>query len=261
MTEDILLRTDEAGITTLTLNRPKQRNALSRALLGRLEDELAAIATDETVKVVVIAANGPVFSSGHDLKELKALPPKETEALFRQCSDVMLSLIRLPQPVIAKVHGMATAAGCQLVATCDLAIASHDAQFATPGVNIGLFCSTPSVGLSRNVGRKKAMEMLLTGKPLSAKEADAAGLINAAVPADELDETVYGLAQVITQKSSAILATGKKAFYEQIELGMTDSYTYASAIMAQNMLDDDAHEGISAFIEKRPPVWTKRTKR
>ena len=253
----LVLRRDADGVTTLTLNRPEQRNALSRALMDEAITTLAALNEDNSVKVVVLTGAGPAFCSGHDLKELRANnAPAWTRDLFQTCSEMMLAMTRLPQPVIARVHGIATAAGCQLVATADLAVAADTATFATPGVNIGLFCSTPMVALSRNVGRKKTMEMLLVGKPLTAKDAETAGLINMAVAPDKLDETVYGLAQVIAAKSSKILAIGTRAFYEQIELGLADSYAYAGAVMCKNLLEGDATEGIDAFLGKREPVWS-----
>ncbi len=249
-------RRDDSGITTLTLNRPDSRNSLSRNCIAALTDELGKIATDTRVKVVVLAAAGTVFCAGHDLKELRAHPDSAwTREMFEACSAMMLAMTRAPQPIIARVHGVATAAGCQLVATADLAVASSDASFATPGVNIGLFCSTPMVALSRNVGRKKAMEMLLTGRPMSANEAEAAGLVNMVVAPEKLDEAVYGLAGVIASKSRRVLAIGKRAFYEQIEMGLAESYTYAAAVMTKNMMEGDATEGIDAFLAKRNPVW------
>jgi enoyl-CoA hydratase/carnithine racemase len=254
--QSLILRADRGGIATLTLNRPEQRNALSRAMINQFRATLDALAADRSVRVVVLAAAGAVFCSGHDLKELRAnTDPKWTEDLFQSCSAMMLAMTRLPQPIIARVHGVATAAGCQLVATADLAIASTAASFATPGVNIGLFCSTPMVALSRNVGRKRAMQMLLTGAPLTAAEAESAGLLNAVVAPEKLDETVYGLAQTIAEKSRRVLTIGKRAFYEQVEQGMADAYTYASAVMARNMLEPDANEGIDAFLAKRKPAW------
>ena len=247
--EALVLRSDAGGVATLTLNRPDARNALSRALIDDMIRALEAIKNDKSIKVVVLAGAGTAFCAGHDLKELRAnTDPRWTRELFDACGAMMLAMTRLPQPVIARVHGIATAAGCQLVATADLAVAASTASFATPGVNIGLFCSTPMVALSRNVGRKKAMEMLLIGKPLAAADAETAGLINMAVAPDKLDETVYGLAQVIACKSAKVLAIGKRAFYEQIELGLADSYTYAGAVMAKNMLEKDAGEGIDAFL-------------
>lgn len=255
--DDLVLRSDEKGVCTLTLNRPAARNALSQAMIEALSERLNEVAQDQSVRVVVLAGSGKVYSAGHDLKELKNSPDLAfVERLFQSCSDVMMQLVNLPQPVIAKVHGVATAAGCQLVATADLAIASKSATFATPGVNIGLFCTTPSVAVGRAVSRKKAMEMLLTGEPMSATAAEAAGLINSAVPDHELDATVDALARLICSKSAHILALGKKAFYAQIEKPMAESYTYASAVMAQNMLEDDCSEGITAFVEKRAPEWT-----
>ena len=253
----LLIRRDTDGIATLRFNRPEARNPLSRAMIGALTDALAAIKDDPAVKVVVLAGAGTAFCAGHDLAELRKLNPADTRALFDACSAMMLAMTRLPQPVIARVHGPAVAAGCQLVATADLAIAATPATFATPGVNIGLFCSTPMVALSRTVGRKKAMEMLLTGRALKAADAEAAGLINMAVTAEQLDETVYGLAHVIANKSAKILAIGKRAFYEQIELGMSDAYAYAGAVMAKNMLEEDATEGIDAFLGKRKPAWAR----
>ncbi len=254
--QPILLREDIDGVATLTLNRPKQRNALSRALMAELQRELAAIADDRTVKVVVLAAAGPAFCAGHDLKEVRENDGEPFfKALFEQCSELMMAINRLPQIVIAKVHAMATAAGCQLVAACDLAVAANTAKFATPGVNIGLFCSTPMVAISRNVGRKKMMEMLVTGEPLDAVTAEAAGLLNKVVPAEELDAAVDALAAKITSKSPLTLTIGKEAFYRQLEQPMDDAYAYASAVMTRNMLARDAREGIDAFIEKRAPVW------
>ena len=255
----VLLRADQAGVATLTLNRPAARNALSQELMAAIQTELDAIAADEAVKVVVIAAEGPAFSSGHDLKEMRANPGRQFyQALFKQCSRMMLTITRLPKPVIARVHGTATAAGCQLVASCDLAVASQDAYFATPGIDIALFCSTPMVALSRNVGRKRAMEMLLTGEPIDAQTAVEAGLINRAVPADRLDETVAELTRKITAKSPLTVAIGKEAFYRQLELDLERAYEYASEVMTRNMLAEDAEEGIDAFLEKREPVWEGR---
>ena len=252
----ILVRDDRDGVATLTLNRPKQRNALSRALMAELQRELAAIAGDRTVKVVVLAAAGPAFCAGHDLKEVRENEGEPFfRALFEQCSELMMAINRLPQIVIARVHAMATAAGCQLVAACDLAVAADTAKFATPGVNIGLFCSTPMVAISRNVGRKKMMEMLVTAEPLDAATAEAAGLLNTVVPAEELDAAVDALTARITSKSPLTLTIGKEAFYRQLEQPMEDAYAYASAVMTRNMLARDAREGIDAFIEKRAPVW------
>jgi enoyl-CoA hydratase/carnithine racemase len=252
----ILLRHDQDGIARLTLNRPQARNALSLGLIEALQGEIERIAQDARVKVVVIAANGPAFSAGHDLKEIRANPSREAyEELFERCSRLMVSITRLPKPVIAQIHAMATAAGCQLVATCDLALAARSARFATPGVNIGLFCSTPMVALSRAVGRKMAMEMLLSGEAIDAETAQRIGLINRAVADDELDPAVERLAQSIAAKSPATLAIGKEAFYRQIEMGLEEAYAYAGATMVRNMETQDAQEGIDAFIAKRQPTW------
>ncbi len=255
----LVLRHDADGVATLTLNRPDQRNALSRGLMSALEDELALLADDKSVRAVVLAANGPAFCAGHDLKEIRANPGRENyEALFSQCSRLMLSITRLPQPVIARVHALATAAGCQLVATCDLAVASRKAWFATPGVNIGLFCSTPMVALSRNVGRKQAMEMLLTGDRVEADQAERWGLINVAVDDDRLDDAIAEITGKIAGKSPLTLAIGKEAYYRQLDMDVEAAYAYASETMTRNMLARDAEEGIDAFIEKRHPVWEGR---
>jgi enoyl-CoA hydratase/carnithine racemase len=252
----VLLRSAEAGVLTLTLNRPQARNALSMALMAALTDALREAAADTSVRVVVIAGAGPAFCSGHDLKELRADPRREAyQATFAACARLMTSIVRLPKPVIARVQGVATAAGCQLVASCDLAVAATEARFATPGVNIGLFCSTPMVALSRAVGRKAAMEMLLTGETVSAEEAKRLGLINRVVPADRLDAAVAELTEGIAAKSPLVLAIGKEAFYRQAELGLDAAYAYASEVMTTNMLAADAAEGIDAFLEKRAPVW------
>ena len=252
------------GIATLTLNRPAARNSLSEALLVALADELKALATSTSVRAVILAANGPVFSAGHDLKELRA---RRSDAdggraffdhIMRTCAAVMLKIVHLPQPVIAAVSGTATAAGCQLVASCDLAIASAAAQFATPGVNIGLFCSTPSVALSRNVSPKHAMEMLLTGEPISAADAARIGLINRAVPAGTEREEATALARKIAAKSRHVVKIGKEAFYRQREMDLATAYDYAVRVMAENMMARDADEGISAFVEKRAATWQDR---
>lgn len=255
--DDILLRTDTDGVATLTLNRPSARNALSTGLMAALQTEIDAIAQDISVRVVVIAANGPAFCAGHDLREVRGTPTREAyEALFAQCSALMLSITRLPQPVIARVHATATAAGSQLVATCDLAVAAETARFATPGVNIGLFCSTPMVAVSRNMGRKQTMEMLLTGDMIHAEAARTGGLINKVVPDAELDDAVSAYARQIVSKSPLTLKIGKEAFYRQLEMPLEDAYTYASEVMVANMLARDAGEGIDAFLEKRDPEWT-----
>jgi len=254
--EPILLRDDRDGIATLTLNRPSARNALSRDLMAALQAELDAIGGDRSVKVVVIAANGPAFCAGHDLKEVRSRSDEPFfRALFEQCSALMLTITRIPQLVIARVHALATAAGCQLVASCDLAVAAEGAKFATPGVNIGLFCSTPMVAISRNIGRKKLMEMLVTGEAIDAATAETLGLLNRVVPAEQLDAAIAELAGKIVSKSPLTLAIGKQAFYAQLEQPMADAYTTASAVMTRNMLARDAQEGIDAFIAKRAPVW------
>jgi enoyl-CoA hydratase/carnithine racemase len=258
-TQPVLLRRDAEGVAFLTLNRPQARNALSVALMASLQDSLDAIAGDPAVRVVVIAGAGPAFCAGHDLREIRANPGRaHYQALFSQCSRLMLSIQRLPKPVIARVHGVATAAGCQLVASCDLAVAADDARFATPGVNIGLFCSTPMVALSRAIGRKAAMEMLLTGELVDAARARELGLVNRVVPPDTLDDAVAHLAREIAGKSAHVLAIGKEAFYRQAELGVAEAYDYAAEVMTRNMLARDAEEGIDAFIAKRPPVWEDR---
>jgi enoyl-CoA hydratase/carnithine racemase len=255
--ERVLLRRDADGVAWLTLNRPTARNALSMALMHALVDELTAIGQDQSVKVVVIGGAGPAFCAGHDLRELRSNPDRAAyQATFELCSRLMTSIVRLPKPVIARVHGVATAAGCQMVASCDLAVAADTARFATPGVNIGLFCSTPMVALSRAVGRKAAMEMLLTGELIDAPRAHALGLVNRVVADDELDEAVTALAGQIAAKSPLTLAIGKEAFYRQAEMGLDDAYAYASEVMTRNMLARDAGEGIDAFLGKRQPVWT-----
>lgn len=257
--EKLVLRHDDDGVATLTLNRSKQYNALSEELLTELQSALDAVAEDKSVRVVVIAGSGPAFCAGHDLKQMRANPRKEYyRKLFAQCSNVMLSIARIPQPVIARVHGIATAAGCQLVAQCDLAVASDNATFAVSGINVGLFCSTPSVPLGRNLLRKQAMEMLLTGEFIDAQTAVQRGLINRAVPAAELDAAVAALAHKIVAKSAVAVTVGKRTFYKHLEMGLEGAYQYAAEEMACNMLADDAAEGIDAFIAKRPPNWKNR---
>jgi enoyl-CoA hydratase/carnithine racemase len=257
--EALVLRHDEDGIVSLTLNRPAARNALSVALMSALQAALDAVASDPSARVVVIGGAGPAFCAGHDLRELRANPGRPSyEAVFAQCSRLMTSIVKLPLPVIARVQGVATAAGCQLVASCDLAIAAEEARFATPGVNIGLFCSTPMVALSRAVGRKQAMEMLLTGELIDAEQARQWGLVNRVVPAAQLDEAVRALARGIAAKSPLTLAIGKEAFYRQTELGLDAAYAYASEVMTRNMLAHDATEGIDAFLQKRAPRWEGR---
>lgn len=254
-----VLRHDTAGIATLTLNRPDSRNPLSSAMMSALSAELEAIARDDAVKVVVLRADGPAFCAGHDLREIHSDPRREAHAaLMAQCSNMMMSITLLPKPVIAAVQGVATAAGCQIVASCDLAIAAASARFATPGVNIGLFCSTPMVALSRAVGRKAAMRMLLTGVPVSAEHALAIGLVNEVVPDDKLDAVVETLATQIAGKSQLTLAIGKEAFYQQVEMNLDDAYRYASDVMVRNLQTQDAAEGINAFLEQREPHWTGR---
>ena len=257
--EKTLLRQDAGGVATLTLNRPKQYNALSEELLGELQSALEAIGKDESVRVVVLAGSGTAFCAGHDLKQMRANPRKDYyQKLFAQCSSVMTAIVRIPQPVIARVHGIATAAGCQLVAQCDLAVASDNARFAVSGINVGLFCSTPSVPLSRNVSRKQAMEMLLTGDFIDAHTAVQRGLVNRAVPAAVLDAAVGDLAQKILAKSMVAVSTGKRMFYKQLEMGLDAAYQYAAETMACNMMAEDAGEGIDAFAQKRSPEWKHR---
>ncbi|MDE3240180.1 MAG: enoyl-CoA hydratase [Paracoccaceae bacterium] len=261
-TTDILLRAlDADGILRLTLNDVARRNALSEAMLNRLGAAFAEAAGDPAVRVIILSANGPAFCAGHDLKEMTAgrATPDGGRAYFTRlmgmCSGVMQAIVNCPKPVIAQVDGVATAAGCQLVASCDLAVASEAARFSTPGVHIGLFCSTPMVALSRNVSNKHAMEMLLTGDMIPAARAEAFGLVNSVVAGAELAETCTALARKIASKSSMTLATGKRAFYAQRELPLSKAYDYASAVMVENMLARDAEEGIEAFIEKRQPLW------
>ena len=255
----VLLEEYDRGVLRLTLNRPDARNALSAALMSALLEALSRAATDPLARVVVIAGAGPAFCAGHDLREMRADQRRETyERLFAQCSELMLAIVRLPKPVIAEVHGVATAAGCQLVATCDLAAAAEDARFATPGVNIGLFCSTPMVALTRAIGRKAAMEMLLTGKLIDAETARAIGLVNRVVPREGLRDAVDGLARDIAGKSALTVKIGKEAFYRQAELDLAAAYRYAAEVMTTNMLARDAGEGIDAFLAKRAPLWLDR---
>ena len=258
--EPILLRADREGVTTLTLNRPKHYNALSEAMLAALQTALDQIATDSAIRVVVLAANGKAFCAGHDLKQMRATPNQDYyTTLFNQCSRMMLTIHQLPQPVIAKVQGIATAAGCQLVAACDLAVAAAGAaKFATSGINVGLFCATPAVPVSRNIARKQAMDMLLTGDFIDAQTALAWGLVNRLAPTEQLDAAVDELAQAILAKSFVAVSMGKQMFYKQLEMGLSDAYRYASEVMACNMIAEDAGEGIDAFIEKRPATWKHR---
>lgn len=255
--EKLVLTSIKNGVATLTMNRPGARNALSRPLMAAMGAALDTIEADSTAHVVVIEGAGPGFCAGHDLKEVRGTPtPSFYEALFADCSRLMQRIQSLRQPVIAKVHGIATAAGCQLVATCDLAIADETARFATPGVNIGLFCSTPMVALSRAVHRKQAMRMLLTGEMIGAAEALSMGLVSHIAPAGKLNEAATALAATIAGKSPLTLAIGKEAFYRQVELPVAEAYDYASNVMVMNMQKRDAEEGIDAFIEKRDPTWT-----
>ena len=257
--EAFVLRQTDGGIVTLTLNRPKQYNALSQAMLTALQAELDQVAADKAVRVVVIAGNGAAFCAGHDLKEMRAHTEQAFhQALFAQCGRVMLTINRMPQPVIARVHGIATAAGCQLVAACDLAVASDNARFATSGINVGLFCATPGVALSRNLGRKQALDLLLTGDFIDAPTALQQGLINRVAPLDQLDVAVKKLADSICAKSPLAIAMGKELFYRQLEMGLEAAYACASETMACNMNSEDAREGIDAFIGKRKPEWKGR---
>lgn len=248
---------DERGVVTLTLNRPQAFNALSEAMLDALGNALTAVAGDEGVRAVVLAAAGKAFCAGHDLKEMRAEPALEYyEWLFAQCTAVMLAIVHLPVPVIARVHGLATAAGCQLVAMCDLAVASRDARFAVSGINVGLFCSTPGVALSRNISRKAAFEMLVTGDFISAERARELGLVNRVAAPAALDEEVEDLVARIVAKPAAAVAMGKALFYRQIETGIATAYEDAGTTMAANMMQPCALEGVQAFIDKRPPSWS-----
>ncbi len=257
--ESVLLVHRQDGIATVTLNRPQQYNALSQQLLLALRDTLDQLKDDPTVRVVILAGNGKAFCAGHDLKELRAKPDSAFHReLFSLCSEVMLRIVRLPQPVIAQVNGIATAAGCQLVASCDLAVAADDARFATSGINLGFFCGTPGVALSRNLARKHALEMLFTGRFLDAQEAQAKGLVNQVVPAARLAEATRELAAVIAAKLPAAIQAGKRLFYEQLEAGLDRAYALATELMVCNLADPDTEEGIDAFLEKRPPRWQPR---
>ena len=253
----ILLRElEDSGVLRLTLNRPEARNALSMALMAEVIAALDEAAANRDVRVVIIAGTGIGFCPGHDLREMRSDPRREAyDRIFNRCSEMMQKIVRLPQPVIAEVLGIATAAGCQLVASCDLAIAGEEARFATSGINVGLFCSTPMVALSRAIGRKPAMEMLLTGDFIDAATAKALGLVNHVVPEAELHGAADALARKIAAKSARAIALGKEAFYRQLELGLTEAYAYTSQVMTTNMLAEDAKEGIDAFLEKRRPVW------
>ena len=252
----VLSRTNRAGVATLTMERPQARNALSMELMNALISAFDDLSKDASTKAVILKGAGPAFCAGHDLKEMRANPSRAfMQETFATCSRLMLAITRLRQPVIAEVHGIATAAGCQLVATCDLAVCASDARFATPGVNIGLFCSTPMVALTRAVGRKAAMKMLLTGEMIGAEEAVRIGLVNSAVAPSALQETTSALAGGIAAKSGRILAIGKEAFGRQIDMDLEGAYTYAGEVMTENMMLRDAAEGIDAFLEKRKPSW------
>jgi enoyl-CoA hydratase/carnithine racemase len=262
MASETLVLTEKSGaVLRLTLNRASARNALSEGLMAALQAALDDAAKDNALRAIVLAADGPAFSAGHDLKEMTA-HRKDSDggkaafaALFAQCSKLMQTIVRHPRPVIAEVQGIATAAGCQLVASCDLAIASSAARFATPGLNIGLFCSTPMVALSRNVSRKHAMEMLLTGEMVSAEDAQRIGLVNRVTAPNDLTSTTMKLAELIASKPAHTVKIGKEAFYRQLEMGLSDAYDYASQVMTTNMLAAEAEEGICAFIDKREPKW------
>lgn len=255
----MVVRSDKDGVTTLTLNRPAQFNALSQGMLEALIEAVDAIARDDSVRVVVLAGEGKAFCAGHDLKEMRGnYTLAFQQALFRLCSKFMMKLVELPQPVIARVHGIATAAGCQLVSMCDLAVSADVARFAVSGINVGLFCATPGVGLSRNLGRKEAFEMLVTGDFIDAAEAQRRGLVNRVVPLEQLDVEVDRLAASICAKSPVAVRAGKQMFYKQLEMGLDAAYQLAAETMACNMMAEDAAEGIDAFIAKRKPVWTGR---
>ena len=257
--DSLLLYEEIDGIAILTLNRPKQQNSLSSNLMNELLKKLNDIKNNKKIKVVTIFSNGNNFCAGHDLKELKIDKSEQRfKELFELCSELMLNIVKLPKPVIAGVQGIATAAGCQLVASCDLAIASNNSKFATPGVNIGLFCSTPMVAVSRNVNRKQTMEMLLLGEFISPLKAQEIGLINKIVSDKNLKEETIKMAKIIASKSPTTVAIGKEAFYKQLEMSIEEAYQYTSQVMSKNMLEKDAQEGISAFIENRAPKWTDK---
>ncbi|MEJ2174573.1 MAG: enoyl-CoA hydratase [bacterium] len=254
--EPVLIREDLEGACTLTMNRPQQMNLLTSEMIAAIQSALDGIAQDSTVRVLVLAAMGKGFCAGHDLKEIRALGEKsKVEALFRRCARMMLSIQQLPQPVIARVQGAAAAAGCQLVAQCDLAIASEAARFTTPGVTWGFFCSTPGVAVGRNIHRKHAMEMLLTGELIDAKRAMEWGLVNRVVPAQALDEAVGELARKLAAKPRATLSEGKRAFYEQMDLSIERAYEMASRVITASFVHEEGREGMDAFIEKRDPKW------
>ena len=256
MASPALIVEKDAPIAVLRLNRPQRRNALSMALMRELIGALQNIAADSGVKVVIVAAEGAVFSSGHDLREMIDRDVGDYREIFRVCTDLMTTIQKIPQPVIAQVEGVATAAGCQLVASCDLAVASDDSTFATPGVKIGLFCSTPMVPLTRAVGPKRAMEMLLTGAPISARTALEWGLLNYVAPREKLPDVTRELARRVASAAGGVLALGKEAFYAQIDLDRSQAYSYTREVMTMNALAADGQEGMSAFLEKRPPRWS-----
>ncbi len=252
----LLVNRDNRGVVTLTLNRPGHYNAISEAMLEALEQAIASIEGDDAIRAIVLAANGSAFCTGHDLKEMRShFDQSYYTQLFHRSSNLMVRLLRLPLPVIAKVQGIATANGCNLVATCDLAIATSDARFGVTGINLGLFCSTPSVGLSRNLSRKAAFEMLVTGRLITADEAQKYGLVNTVVAATGLDQAVDELVSRILRQPATAISIGKRMFYQQLEKNLDDAYDYASNTMACNMMTEDAVEGLTAFIEKRPPAW------
>ena len=256
MTYDSILVERDTPVATITMNRPEKRNALSSEMMRELNDALRALSAEPDVRAIVLAANGPAFSAGHDLRELVDGDINRYRAVFDLCTELMETIQAIPQPVIARVHRIATAAGCQLVATCDLAVAAEEATFGTPGVKIGLFCTTPMVALSRAIGRKRALQMLMTGKPISAETAADWGLVNTVVPADELESATRDLALSIASASSLTVALGKQAFYTQIDLDQPKAYAYAKEVMSMNAMAADAQEGMCAFIEKRKPTWT-----
>ena len=254
-TYEYLLVEADAPIAIITMNRPDRRNALSLALMEELIDCFRALGRENEIRAIILAANGPAFSAGHDLSELMDRKIGDYRQVFDVCTELMTLIQSIPQPVIAEVAGIATAAGCQLVATCDLAVASEKSQFATPGVRIGLFCTTPMVALTRAIGRKRALEMLLTGTPIDASTALEWGLLNQVLPADQLREAVYALAQRIAEASPLTVSLGKQAFYAQIDLDQPKAYAYAKEVMSLNAMADDAQEGMGAFLEKRKPCW------
>ncbi|MFY9574315.1 MAG: enoyl-CoA hydratase [Blastocatellia bacterium] len=258
MSYEHLLVEAGAPVAIITMNRPDRRNALSVELMEELIDSFRALSRSQQIRAIILAANGRAFSAGHDLSELIDREPGDYRHVFEVCTELMTLIQGIPQPVIAEVQGIATAAGCQLVATCDLAIASEDSQFATPGVRIGLFCTTPMVALTRAIGRKRALEMLLTGTPIDARTAKDWGIVNRVVPAERLREESYSLAQRIAEASSATVSIGKQAFYTQIDLDQPKAYAYAKEVMSLNAMAEDAQEGMGAFLEKRSPCWKGR---